>query len=67
MSAQLTDERLVRAHTFQALYVGLAPDRALAIYAAVSHMDTVGGVYFPVEGGMRAIPEALAAAAEKSA
>ncbi len=66
VSAQLTDERLVRAHTFQALYVGLAPDKALAIYSAVSHMDTVGGVYFPVEGGMRAIPEALACAAGKA-
>ncbi len=66
VSAQLTDERLVRAHTFQALYVGLAPDKALAIYSAVSHMDTVGGVYFPVEGGMRAIPEALARAAGKA-
>ncbi|MFG2245951.1 phytoene desaturase family protein [Spirillospora sp. NPDC048823] len=65
-ASQLTDERLIRAHTFQALYVGLAPDKALAIYAVVAHMDTVGGVYFPSGGGMRAIPDAMAAVAEKA-
>ncbi|GII83996.1 phytoene dehydrogenase [Sphaerisporangium siamense] len=62
----LTDERLIRAHTFQALYVGLAPRRALGIYAVIAHMDTVGGVYFPVAGGMHAIPRAMAGAAEKA-
>ncbi|GAA1846685.1 phytoene desaturase family protein [Actinomadura bangladeshensis] len=66
VAGQLTDERLIRAHTFQALYVGLPPAKALAIYAAVAHMDTVGGVYFPAAGGMHAIPRALAAAAEKA-
>lgn len=63
---QLTDERLIKAHTFQSLYVGLAPHKALAIYAAVAHMDTVGGVYFPSRGGMHAIPQALADVAEKA-
>jgi phytoene desaturase len=29
-------------------------------------MDTVGGVYFPREGGMRAVPLAMAAVAEKA-
>jgi phytoene desaturase len=62
----LTDERLVRAHTFQALYVGLSPRRALGIYAVIAHMDTVGGVYFPAQGGMHAIPRAMAAAVEKA-
>ncbi|MFC4586033.1 phytoene desaturase family protein [Sphaerisporangium corydalis] len=62
----LTDDRLVKAHTFQALYVGLSPKRALGIYAVVAHMDTVGGVYFPLEGGMHAIPRAMAAVAEKA-
>ncbi|TDC43888.1 phytoene desaturase, partial [Actinomadura sp. KC345] len=66
VASQLTDERLVRAHTFQALYVGLAPEKALAIYSVVAHMDTVGGVYFPADGGMNAVPNALAAAAEKA-
>ncbi|WKG12885.1 phytoene desaturase family protein [Nocardia sp. PE-7] len=58
----LTDERLRRVFTFQSLYAGVAPQRALALYAVISYMDTVGGVYFP-RGGMRALPEALAAAA----
>ncbi|WP_169950030.1 NAD(P)/FAD-dependent oxidoreductase [Microbispora sp. H11081] len=62
----LTDERLIRAHTFQALYVGLSPRRALGVYASIAHMDTVGGVYFPREGGMHAVPRAMAAAAEKA-
>jgi phytoene desaturase len=66
VAAQLTDERLIRAHTFQALYVGLPPGKALAVYAVVAHMDTIGGVYFPTAGGMHAVPQALAAVAEKA-
>ncbi|RKS79879.1 phytoene desaturase [Actinomadura pelletieri DSM 43383] len=66
VAGQLRDERLIRAHTFQSLYVGLAPHQALAIYAVVAHMDTVGGVYFPADGGMHAIPRALADVAEKA-
>ncbi|MFF4622704.1 phytoene desaturase family protein [Nonomuraea jabiensis] len=61
----LTDPRLIKAHTFQALYVGLSPQRALGIYAVVAHMDTIGGVYFPEGGGMHAIPVAMAALLEK--
>ncbi|OLT11735.1 phytoene desaturase [Actinomadura sp. CNU-125] len=66
VAGQLRDERLIQAHTFQSLYVGLAPHQALAIYAVVAHMDTVGGVYFPRDGGMHAIPRALAGVAEKA-
>lgn len=58
----ITDERLLRVFTFQALYVGVPPKRALAAYAVIAYMDTVSGVYFP-RGGMRALPDALAAAA----
>ncbi|WP_420538137.1 phytoene desaturase family protein [Nonomuraea pusilla] len=65
VASHLTDERLIRAHTFQSLYVGLAPQRALGVYAVIAHMDTVGGVYFPERGGMHAVPEALAALAGK--
>ncbi len=56
------DSRLQRAFGFQALYVGLAPRDALAIYAVISYMDLVAGVSYP-EGGMAAVPEAMAAAA----
>jgi phytoene desaturase len=58
----ITDDRLRRIFTFQALYVGVPPQRALAVYAVIAYMDTVAGVYFP-RGGMRALPDALAAAA----
>ncbi|WP_285633802.1 phytoene desaturase family protein [Actinoallomurus iriomotensis] len=58
----LRDERLLRVFTFQALYAGLSPRRALALYAVIAYMDTVGGVFFP-RGGMRALPDALAGAA----
>lgn len=58
----LADERLRRVFTFQSLYVGQAPQNALAVYAIIAYMDTVRGVYFP-QGGMRALPEGLAAAA----
>lgn len=58
----LSDERLMRVFTFQALYAGVPPQRALAVYAVIAYMDTVAGVYFP-KGGMRALPDAMAAAA----
>jgi len=58
----LTDERLLRVFTFQALYAGVPPQRALAVYAVIAYMDTVAGVYFP-PGGVRALPDAMAAAA----
>ncbi|MDZ4264826.1 MAG: phytoene desaturase family protein [Mycobacterium sp.] len=58
----ISDERLLRVFTFQALYVGVPPRNALAAYAVIAYMDTVSGVYFP-RGGMRALPDALAAAA----
>ncbi|MBX7433038.1 phytoene desaturase [Mycobacterium sp. Y57] len=56
------DERLLRVFTFQALYAGVPPQSALAVYAVIAYMDTVAGVYFP-RGGMRALPDAMAAAA----
>ncbi|WP_433714717.1 phytoene desaturase family protein [Nocardia sp. CA-084685] len=59
VSRFLRDPRLARLFTFQALYAGMAPAKALAVYGAIPHMDTSLGVYFP-EGGMRAITAALA-------
>lgn len=60
-----SDQRLVRLFSFQAMYAGLSPFEALAVYCVITYMDTVAGVYFPA-GGMHAIPRALAAAAEKA-
>ena len=56
------DERLRRIFSFQAMYAGLSPAKALGIYSVITYMDCVEGVYFP-EGGMHAVPRALAAAA----
>ncbi|WP_055590837.1 phytoene desaturase family protein [Streptacidiphilus griseoplanus] len=58
----LKDERLRRVFSFQALYAGVPPSRALAAYAVIAYMDTVAGVYFP-RGGMHALPQAMADAA----
>jgi phytoene desaturase len=58
------DPRTRRIFSFQAMYAGLAPHDALAIYAVIAYLDSVAGVYFP-QGGMHAVPKALAAAAEK--
>lgn len=55
------DERLHKAFSFQALYAGLAPERALALYAVIAYMDVIAGVRFP-EGGMHAVPRGMAAA-----
>ncbi|SDJ14196.1 phytoene desaturase [Frankineae bacterium MT45] len=60
----MRDERLQRLFTFQALYAGVAPAQALALYAVISFMDSVNGVYAPT-GGMHALPYAMAAAAAK--
>jgi len=62
VSRFITDERLQRIFTFQALYAGVPPQQALAAYAVIAYMDTIAGVYFP-RGGIRAVPEGLAAAA----
>ncbi len=58
------DPRTRRVFSFQAMYAGLAPHRALAIYAVIAYLDSVTGVYFP-QGGIHAVPAAMAAAAAK--
>ncbi|MBL1086566.1 phytoene desaturase [Streptomyces actinomycinicus] len=59
IARHLRDERLRRVFSFQALYAGVPPERALAAYAVIAYMDTVAGVYFP-RGGMYALPRAMA-------
>ena len=66
VATHLTDWRLRRAHTFQALYTGLSPFDALGVYAVVAYMDTVEGAFIPRRGGMHALPVALAGVAEKA-
>ena len=59
---RFADDRLRRLFTFQSMYAGLAPYEALAVYAVITYMDTVRGVV-AADGGMHAVPRALAAAA----
>jgi phytoene desaturase len=59
------DERLQRIFSFQSMYAGLAPYEALAIYAVITYMDSVRGVFFP-EGGMHAMATGLADAVTKA-
>ncbi|MEO7746800.1 MAG: phytoene desaturase family protein, partial [Actinomycetota bacterium] len=60
----LKDPRTQKLFSFQAMYAGLSPYDALAIYAVIAYMDSVAGVFFP-KGGMHKVPQAMAAAAEK--
>ncbi|MEO3774546.1 phytoene desaturase family protein [Micromonospora sp. B9E7] len=58
------DPRTQRIFSFQAMYAGLAPHDALAIYTVIAYLDSVAGVYFP-RGGIHAVSRAMAGAAEK--
>ena len=60
----LKDPRLQKVFSFQAMYAGVSPQEAMALYAVIAYMDSVAGVYFP-KGGMHALPRAMAAAATK--
>jgi phytoene desaturase len=56
------DPRLQQVFSFQALYAGLSPFEALAVFCIITYMDSVEGVFFP-EGGIHAVARGLAAAA----
>lgn len=58
------DARTRRIFSFQAMYAGLAPHDALALYTVIAYLDSVAGVYFP-KGGIHAVARGLAGAAEK--
>jgi phytoene desaturase len=62
---RFADPRLHRLFSFQAMYAGLAPDSALALYAVITYMDTIEGVWFP-EGGIHTVPTVMAQVAEKA-
>jgi phytoene desaturase len=64
VGSYLEDPRTRRVFSFQAMYAGMSPHQALALYAVISYLDTVAGVWFP-RGGMHALPRALAGAAAR--
>ncbi|MCG7267103.1 phytoene desaturase family protein [Corynebacterium sp. ACRQJ] len=57
----IPDAELQRLFTFQALYAGVAPKNARAVYTVISHMDTSMGVFYP-GFSMSEVPEVMAAA-----
>jgi phytoene desaturase len=57
-----TDDRLRRLFSFQALYAGVSPFKAIAAYAVIAQLDIGAGVWHP-QGGIGAVPRAMAAAA----
>ncbi|MFT3715470.1 MAG: phytoene desaturase family protein [Gordonia sp. (in: high G+C Gram-positive bacteria)] len=59
VSRFVDDERVQRAFTFQALYAGVPPERARAIYAIIADMDLGRGLSYPA-GGMGRIGRVLA-------
>lgn len=63
VNRRFDDERLHKLFSFQAMYAGLAPAKALALYSVITYMDSVQGVWFP-RGGMHAVPKAMAGALE---
>jgi phytoene desaturase len=60
-----SDERLQRVFGFQAMYAGVAPYEALALYSVITYMDTIEGVFVPV-GGIHAMATGLADAITES-
>ncbi len=56
------DPRLVAAFTFQAMYLGLSPHEAPAVYSLLPYTEITEGIWFP-RGGMYRVAEALASLA----
>jgi phytoene desaturase len=59
------DDRLRRLFSFQSLYAGIAPHRALGVLAVIGYMDVVAGVW-AARGGMHAVATGLADALSKA-
>jgi phytoene desaturase len=59
------DDRLRRLFSFQSLYAGIAPHRALGVLAVIGYMDVVAGVW-AARGGMHAVATGLAEALVKA-
>ena len=66
----ISDDEIRKVFSFQALYAGVPPKKARAVYATISHMDTGTGVFYPTRGphgsGVGALCDILAAALKQS-
>lgn len=54
----VTSEKLKQVLSFQALYLGISPYDALAIYSLLPYTELGGGLHYPM-GGMHELPRAL--------
>lgn len=61
IARQVADPRLQRAFTFQALYAGVPPRHALAVYSIIADMDIGRGIWHPA-GGIGRVGTVLAEA-----
>ena len=55
---KVADPRVAQMLDHFTQYVGSCPDNAPAVLCSIAHMQTEGGVWYPM-GGTRAVPEAL--------
>ncbi len=62
---RVADPRARRMLTFQALYAGVAPSAARAVYAVISHMDVGLGVWYP-RTGMGRVAAVMAGQVQRS-
>ncbi|KXP03296.1 phytoene desaturase family protein [Tsukamurella pseudospumae] len=62
---RVDDPRARRMLTFQALYAGVAPSAARAVYAVISHMDVGLGVWYP-RAGMGRVASVMAEQVERA-
>ena len=62
VARRFADDRPRRLFSFQALYAGVSPFRAIAAYAVIAQLDIGAGVWHPV-GGIGTVPRAMAGAA----
>ncbi len=58
-SSFFDDPRLRMLFSFQAMYLGVSPYEAPAVYGMVSYMETGLGIWYP-KGGMHKLPQAFA-------
>jgi len=59
----IDDHRVAQMLDHFTQYVGSSPYESPAVLCSIAHMQTEGGVWYPI-GGTRAVPEALARLAE---
>jgi phytoene desaturase len=58
LQGRFRDERLLRAMSFQTMYLGISPFESLATFALLPYTELAMGVWYP-RGGLYQVPRAL--------